>query len=187
MLPRYSLNHSCCLRANTTKDFTRTQTIFFFSSEETSSCFLRERLFPCILSIVQRRRRRERKKNRSSKILCIMSHTAPSLLPWVFITKTLKFLQISTKKNTKHYKAVSNYFFFCMFFFLFVYLFVVIWEAVTVQLILEAARPGFTAACTQLGGLHPSGRDHRSREHRSVKDIDYSQTYIKNTHLTDKI
>lgn len=26
----------------------------------------------------------------------------------VFITKTLKFLQISTKKNTKHYKAVSR-------------------------------------------------------------------------------
>lgn len=26
----------------------------------------------------------------------------------VFITKTLKFFQISTKKNTKHYKAVSR-------------------------------------------------------------------------------
>lgn len=65
---------------------------------------------------------RKEKKNRSSKILCIMSHTAPSLLPWVFITKTLKFLQISTKKNTKHYKAVSNYFFFVSF--LFVCLFI---------------------------------------------------------------
>lgn len=97
-------------------------------------------------------------KNRSSKILCISSHTAPSILPWVFVTKILKpFLsKFSTKKNTKHYKAVSNYFFD----FLFIYFF--FWEAVTVQLILEAAGSGFIAACTQLGGLHPSVRNKRA-------------------------
>lgn len=37
---------------------------------------------------------------------------------------------------------------------------VFIGEAVTVQLILESAGPGFTAACTQLGGLHLSARNH---------------------------
>lgn len=36
------------------------------------------------------------------------------------------------------------------------------------QLIREAARTGFTAACTQLEGLHLSGRNHRSEEEESV-------------------
>lgn len=51
----------------------------------------------------------------SSKILCIRSHAARRRILGVFVTKILKpfffFFKFSTKKNTKHYKALSNYFF----------------------------------------------------------------------------
>lgn len=51
------------------------------------------------------------------------------------------------------------------------------------QLILMAARQGLTVACTQLGGLHPSARDHRRRR-GSNKASENHQVHTETDMLT---
>lgn len=94
-LPRCSLIHSCCLRANTTKDFTRTQTSLAVRKKQ--SCFFLKGEGFCSLTIVQRKWRK--KTYRSSKILCMTSHSSQYI--------TMSFCN----KNLQTFFS-SNYFFY---------------------------------------------------------------------------